>query len=448
MKQQYFILCLSIVLHGAVYAQTQSNLSTPVGSTVTAWIVPEMSSSDRAFYDGVYAAPGRTQYSYFGDGYSSSRRFNCHGYAWSIAESGAARWIGYYVSSDEDIYMSDGSYVRVCSETYPGKVSWGDNDHSAVTTSTPGRWISKWGAMPLMNHHKDDNPYGTTDYRYYVSTAISGNAGVCTDASGVPYSVQAIAGATYSWTSSSNLTISGSGNAITVTPTASSGAAWIEVSISTGCGTATSRKNLNIEPAPEITGGTYTNAHPAYGQLGLGFNVICGYDIPSTITMDVSPGAYVSNAQIIAASAPSPAWWWGGNQIGFDGFSFPYAYATFQVVVTNSCGSNTYDFRFYVDDCPGELQARTFKTYPNPATTVLAVEPEAPVTTKNKTATGPYTVKLFNEKGVLLKTIENKTGNGPVTFNTSTLTPGFYYVQIIADGKTTRKTDNDKKIER
>lgn len=410
-----------------------------MGSTVTAWIVPEMTNTDRAHYDGVYAAAGRTQYSYFSDGYSSSRRFNCHGYAWSIAEAGAARWIGYYVSSDEDIYMTDGSYVRVCSETYPAKVSWGDNDHSAVTTSTPGRWISKWGAMPLMNHHKDDNPYGTTDYRYYVSTKITGNASICSDASGVAYSVQAISGASYTWTSSSNLTISGSGNAITVTPgSGASGAAWIEVYISTGCGTATRRLNITVASPPEVTGGSYTNPYTGYGTLVSGINVICGYDIPSTVTVTVSPGTTVTSIVAIDASPSIMPSWSSGNDFGFDGLCCMYAWLKFRVNVSSACGTSYADYTMYTQECLP--QERAFKVYPNPASSIVSIEPEQADASKAKTVPAPYTVKLFNEKGTLIKTTANKSGTGPVTLNTSALKPGLYYVQIIADGKTTRKT--------
>jgi len=125
MKSIKFYLLFFIILFSSnffVFSQTQSNLVTPKGSSVVAYIVSEMSNSDRAYWDSYYSAPNRTQIT-TSNGYSSSRTFNCHGYAWSIAEGGATRWIGYYVSSDEDVYMTDGSYVQVCSETHPGKIS-------------------------------------------------------------------------------------------------------------------------------------------------------------------------------------------------------------------------------------------------------------------------------------------------------------------------------------
>jgi hypothetical protein len=137
------IITLILLLYNFAISQTQSNLSTPKGSTVTAYITSEISPNERQYWDDYWRKTGRTYLQYFNDGYSSSGRFNCHGYAWNMSESGPVRWIGYYVATDENIYMTDGSYIQVCDEIYPGKVSWVNGDHSAITTTTPGRWISK-----------------------------------------------------------------------------------------------------------------------------------------------------------------------------------------------------------------------------------------------------------------------------------------------------------------
>jgi hypothetical protein len=48
--------------------------------------------------------------------------------------------------------MTDGSYTQVSQQIYPGKVSWASENHSAVTTSQQGVFISKWGECPLMQH--------------------------------------------------------------------------------------------------------------------------------------------------------------------------------------------------------------------------------------------------------------------------------------------------------
>lgn len=441
MKKIYlhYAWLLFLLISHVTYSQTQSNITTPNGSSVTAWIFSEMNASDRSYWDSYFSSPNRTQFSYYNDGYSSSHRFNCHGYAWSISENGPVRWIGAYVTTEEDIYMTDGSYVQVCSETYPGKVSWADGDHSAITTSVAGRWVSKWRYYPLMNHHKDDTPFGD-DYRYYVSTNIAGSSNICNSSSNNAYSVQNISGASYSWSKSSNLTLSGSGNAITVTPVSGAiGAAWVEVYISTGCGTATRRKNITIDEPASVTGGTYTNAAPGFGQLSPAMNVICGYYIPCEITFYVQGTSALSNAYMSAASGSSPAWYAYSNTIGFDGFSYANQWCTFTAVVSNGCGTNSYDYTFYQYDCPGESARSSgeFKIYPNPANSIVhveAVQEDAVTASKNKAPQG-YSVKLFNDKGLLLKTLDNKTGSGKATFNTAFLPPGTYYVHITRNGK-------------
>lgn len=103
--RQFTLLLLSFLLNNWLFSQPpQSNVSTPKGSAVTAYIAPELSPSERAYWDNYWSSPNRTYLEYFNDGYSSSGRFNCHGYAWNMSEEGPARWIGYYTTTDEDIY--------------------------------------------------------------------------------------------------------------------------------------------------------------------------------------------------------------------------------------------------------------------------------------------------------------------------------------------------------
>ena len=248
MRKLLFIT-LALLLYALSYSQTQSNVSTPKGNSVTAYIVPEMTDTERQYYDNQYSALNRTLLYYFNDNRSSSKRFNCHGYAWNMSEGGPVRWIGYYVTTDEDVYMTDGSYIRVCNEIYPGKVSWVGGDHSAITTATPGRWRSKWNMFPLMEHNKDDTPFGT-NYAYYASTKISGSTSSLCSGTRI-FSVKNIPGATYSWTHSATVTPVGPTNTSNLTVQrngSSNGAAWAQVQITTPCSgtSATSRIDFTV----------------------------------------------------------------------------------------------------------------------------------------------------------------------------------------------------------
>jgi hypothetical protein len=422
---------LFLLISQAVDSQKQSNLNTPKGSAVNAWVISEMSASERAYWDNYYASPNRAQLSYFNDGYSSSGRFNCHGYAWSMAENGAVRWIGVNANTHEDIYMTDGSYVQVCSETFPGKVSWADGDHSAITTNVAGRWVSKWGARPLMNHHKDDTPYGT-DFRYYVTTQITGSYNVC-NGSSANYSVQNISGATYTWSSSSNLSLSGSGSTITATPVSgANGDAWVEVYISTGCGTATRRVNLYVGVPGALNGtiqtlfdptqtcfktttygGFYTFiVNPGGGGAG-GTNIYWGYYNSSTGNSS-NPEQSMYNAS-------------------FDvGFWFPGYHTVFAQAV-NGCGGGPMLTRDILveENCDGP--GFRYTVSPNPASQVILVEVQKESATAKKSGISEmiyfelYDVQTMERK----KTWKHQAGQSKYSLQVNDLKKGIYLLQII-----------------
>ncbi|MDR3338687.1 MAG: T9SS type A sorting domain-containing protein [Candidatus Symbiothrix sp.] len=178
------------------------DICTPLGNPVVTYLMCESSTSTRAGLDATYAQtyPNAEQIPTY-DGYSATRKFNCHGYAWLRVEQGIDRWIGYNYTTDEDIYMTDGSYTQVSQATYPGKVSWASGDHSAVTTNQQGIFISKWNEYPLMRHAWNYSPYGTTNLKYYVRSAdvsISGPSHACT--AGTVFSLENLpSGATVQW---------------------------------------------------------------------------------------------------------------------------------------------------------------------------------------------------------------------------------------------------------
>lgn len=109
-----------------------NDIYTPMGSPVVTYFMYESSLTWRLSLDNEYAQtyPNATQITtHTEQGYelSSTRKFNCHGYAWLRVEQGIDRWIGYDLNNrDPEIYMEDGSYEQVFSETYPGKFFWED----------------------------------------------------------------------------------------------------------------------------------------------------------------------------------------------------------------------------------------------------------------------------------------------------------------------------------
>jgi hypothetical protein len=185
-----------IVLTTYIKAQTYSPVYTPNGTEVPAWITSELSKSDRAYWDSYFALhyPNAIQLSTYGN-YSSTGRFNCHGYAWYMSENNDElsnpRWIGlgYNEPSDPEYsYWEDGSYIEVSSSNIFGsKVNWSSGDHSAITTNVQGVLISKWRFYPFMKHNWDDSPYGSSGLKYYIRPEISGMSTLCY--SGSSYSI-------------------------------------------------------------------------------------------------------------------------------------------------------------------------------------------------------------------------------------------------------------------
>lgn len=186
MLRKYLFIVIMLLNIGAVlYSQEyeQSNVSTPMGSTVVAYIFEDVSNTQRRAWDDMFedAYPDAEFYKTYGLFFiSSTHRFNCHGYAWYMkSEQGDGlddpRWIGKDAGNiDEWIYWEDNSYLEVTSEEYPGKVSWNPNmggDHSAITTGSPGTFISKWAYGPLAKHTWDDCPFSDgwsyNDLKFY-----------------------------------------------------------------------------------------------------------------------------------------------------------------------------------------------------------------------------------------------------------------------------------------
>lgn len=172
MKTKLFV-SLFLLLSVYVFADYRADVQTPNGSNVVAYVTTESTAATRVYFDSHFANayPNAQQIDTYA-GYSSSRTFNCHGYAWYMSEFQVPlshpRWIGYSAGNiDEHVYWSDGSYVEVPQPVYPGKVSWASGDHSAVTTKTNGLYISKWNEYPLMRHQQGDSPYGSTNLKYY-----------------------------------------------------------------------------------------------------------------------------------------------------------------------------------------------------------------------------------------------------------------------------------------
>ncbi|MCL5267031.1 MAG: T9SS type A sorting domain-containing protein [Bacteroidetes bacterium] len=162
----------------------------------------------RPYYDSVYAAnyPNAIQIKLPGEQYSSTRTFNCHGYAWSYVETGQRLWIGYSQAGSEEIFWNDGSYDQV-SQAVCTKISY-TGDHSAVPSGTANYYYSKWNAFPLMYHYKDYTPgYGTANQFFRRSVDVPQDQSSINSAVSAAVSGQTVNVSSGSYTLSGNISI-------------------------------------------------------------------------------------------------------------------------------------------------------------------------------------------------------------------------------------------------
>jgi len=238
-------------------ADYQSNVCTPKGDVIVAWSTAESDTSTRAYYDSYFAStyPNAQQIKTY-DNYSSTRKYNCHGYAWHVSDGGADRWIGYSAgNTDEFDYWLKGSYVEVGYAHYPGKVSWASGDHSAVTTATSGWFISKWNEYPLMFHRWDDSPYGSSNLKYYkLNFSITGTSLLCT--TNQTYTLTNTPGGFITWGKSASLGFNGSntGQSVSIIPS-SNGSGFVTVNFTSGCGTSFSIPQKDVWVGPPVISG-------------------------------------------------------------------------------------------------------------------------------------------------------------------------------------------------
>jgi hypothetical protein len=416
MKKTIFIIILLLLNVQIGTCQVQSNIVTPKASPVTAYISPEDDSYWRIAWDQAYsqAYSTNTMITTYDD-YSSTGRFNCHGYAWYLQGSFTSpRWIGYYYSTDEDIYMSDGSYVQVLNEMYPGKVSWGSGDHSAMTTSTSGVWVSKWNRYPLFQHAYNNTPYGTSNLKYYVPTSITGSSLPLCNSSSREFTARSIPNASYSWNIGSGLTKSENGNSCTVYSNSYyTGLSWIEVTITSPIGggqndVKTSPKLyfwLGI-PAPWITG-------PSSGEVGNSYYFYVHTDdlqyAYSNVDWGLSPN-------------------YEGNSIyDYDYCANAYFYAeqeqSYQISATvqNTCGSGNTTHYIDIYYYGGYLLT------PNPASSEVTISVINPDQSLNLSK-NIFDVSIFNMNGILQ--VKRKYSGERFSIPVYNLKDGSYIISI------------------
>ena len=430
MKKISCLLIFYLVISFSIKGQCDIrmyDIYTPKGSPVVTFLMCESSIEKRKSLDQYYAQryPNAVQIKTY-DLCSSTRKFNCHGYAWLRVEQNIDRWIGTGWSDDvvdpEKIYISDSSYTEASQETYPGKVFWASGDHTAITTEQQGIFISKWNEWPLMKHAWNYSPFGSNNLKYYQkaspSPSISGPSSVCDQAT---YTVENLPqGATVQWSVSNN-----------------------NVTLTSGQGTHTAtftkfRNGMEIIHADIL----FNNIRIAlltketyFGAPSIS-NIIGEQRVPT--------GQYASYRAVISNNAPIPSsYQWilnplNGNSLYGNGTeSIDIAFynpGSYQLVcrATNECGVGDY----YTMGI-GVYDNLYLTLSPNPATDAVTLQ----LTETNKvsglsvlsTERSAYEIQLWSGMTMLRSF---RTNEPTFQIPMAGLPAGLYFVRVIKDGQT------------
>jgi len=263
-----------------------------------------------------------------------------------------------------------------------------------------------------MEHNWNDTPYGTTNLKYYASTEINGitNSALCSGSRN--FSVQSISGGSYTWTTSSTLTItSGAGtNQITVARNGSSaGIGWVQVQISTPCssGSAT-RRSSNFNVGATVSNPNYWLFDASSSMWQLSYNAQPG----ATFTYAVVSGSATLAPYIHDCYVTTPS----GAVISLTS-------------AVPGCGTSTH--YFYLPASGSML-----KVYPNPVSEILSVE----VGDFGELDNLPSEINLYSEKsGNIVRSISvdeiynqgSLIDGNKIEMDVGGLPKGLYFLHIV-----------------
>ena len=187
-------------------------INTPNGTPVDVmrWISGDWTTNEKLIWENYWM----TEYpsnSYLNE---ATRMYNCHAYAWTNQRD---IWMD---APNQEKYWEDLSYVEVDTPSAKAKVSYTAVDHSArIAPDGSGKFVSKWNAWPLFEHHFNDSPFQPSGIKYYDEPEILGNETIFGTATYSINSVSPAVSVLWSITGAGfSIPPSSTGSAVTVTP--------------------------------------------------------------------------------------------------------------------------------------------------------------------------------------------------------------------------------------
>ena len=171
--KQFVLNIILIIVSVCTYGQTYITVYTKFGNPIEAMIRTEMTNTEKedALEWVSTNFPNATILS------EPTALYNCHSYAWNMQDGGPTCWIN--GNANLSVYWSSREYYSTTTASNAVKIHYYNGDHSAITSPTvSGKYLSKWGSLPLMLHDPDYCPY-SPGKNYYSKRTFFNNILEC-----------------------------------------------------------------------------------------------------------------------------------------------------------------------------------------------------------------------------------------------------------------------------
>jgi len=370
---------------------------------------------------------------------SSSRKYNCHGYAWHKIEGGIDVWLeGRYDTSFYGFglvpYFSGTypSYIEVESQAKATKIGYelmGAPDsfsHSALPANSLDTLISKFGDGPVLKHHYTDCPYWMIgmNLRYFklLMPEIIGANLICGEEC---YSISSdsITNTTkVSWSVSSNLRIVSGSNSLTVcvepcSTIVSGDDEYVEAIVSTVYEGLDEGEDVVVVIDTIRKDGLHASNEPSNVQIHVPVEPIFG-EVEAMVWASSDPGDESYDWQVSGGTIISET----GSEMTLIADCPSRRGITIGLKAINDCGESSWIYKNVDVDCNGGINPLSI--LPNPADGYVDVTIDQSLSESIQYYDGKYEISVLDQTGVLkFSTI---TFDNQLRINTQSFFDGIY----------------------
>lgn len=341
---------------------TGHNVETPngtnvIGKTLDTGVEADFSTAE---HDSIYAFfMGEFSSLSMPSGGNSSKKYNCHGYAWHMYNGNTSDKV-----IIEDLcqpstipYVNDESYVQVSNLSDADIVVFSQYDHSAIKQSN-GSYISKWGLGPLFEHSLADaiDYYGNVIAYYKRATpSVIGDTRPCSSTYRV-YSLHNDANVSWSFSGGTSSSLiaqnSPSTNRCTISNSSHTYIKDNLVATVSRSGASTYTVSKALDTGINFSG-SYTGVFTGMAPAGVTYPPISSTSISSGNTYPVTGGytltltsSYFQNATVSYTGSAVNTWTNTGN--GTITMKLNNVWTTSTVTITGYKGCDVYQIKFFV----------------------------------------------------------------------------------------------------